>query len=162
MSLSRAYEFRDTLQPFYPKLGKVTTNRHMKRKSDHQRTLQYKKDTKSTMPSHHKATSKANMVSAFPTTTTNINGTPSLREFIRLIYHIIQCSKTHVSVLSNLGLLFVCIPYIYGETTPATHTLPIPLIQASYQFTNQAKTMSHGKTTASSGIAWRCYANTSR
>ena len=64
------------------------------------------------MTSHHKATSKADMAGAFPTTTTNINGTPSLREFIRVIYHLIQCSQTHASVLSNLGLLFVCIPDI--------------------------------------------------
>ena len=52
------------------------------------------------------------MAAAFPTTTTNINGTPSLREFIRVIYHLIQCSQTHVSVLSNLGLHFVYIPDI--------------------------------------------------
>ena len=64
------------------------------------------------MTSHHKATSNADMVAAFPTTTTNINGTPSLHESIRFVYHIIQCSQTHASVLLNLDLLFVCIPDI--------------------------------------------------
>ena len=64
------------------------------------------------MMSHHKAISKADMVAAFPASTTNINRTLSFHEFIRVIFHLIQCSQIHASVLSNLGLLFVCIPDI--------------------------------------------------
>ena len=64
------------------------------------------------MTSMHKATSKADMTAELHATTTKINGTPSLHEFIQVIYHLFQCSQTHASVLSNLGLLFVCIPDI--------------------------------------------------
>ena len=88
------------------------------------------------MTSLHKATSKADMAAALPDTTTNINGTPSLREFIWVIYHLIQCSQNDVSVLSNLGLLFVCIPYILwgnypGDAYPPYSIDPgiIPLFQ---------------------------------
>ena len=81
------------------------------------------------MTSLQKATSNADMAAASPATTTNINGTPSHREFIQVIYHLIQCSQTHVSVLSKLSLLFVCIPYILwgnysGDAYPPYPTDP--------------------------------------
>ena len=88
------------------------------------------------MTSLNKAISKSDMAEELPATTTNINGTPYLREFIRVIYHLIQCSQTHASVLSNLGLLFVCIPDILwgnysGDTYPPNPIDPviIPLRQ---------------------------------
>ena len=79
------------------------------------------------MTSHSKSTLKADMAAAFPTTTININGTPSLCEFIWVIYHLIQCSQTHASVLSNLGLIFVCIPNILWGNYSSNAYPPDPI-----------------------------------
>ena len=146
MNLSRAYKFRDTLQLFSPKLGKVTTNRHFKRKSDHQRTLHppwrhIKNPHRRKIWQQHfllppqTSTEHHTSVNSFESFTISFNARKPIRQSCRT--SAFSSSASHI---------------FYRETTMAAHTHPIPSTQASFHFVNQAKMMSHGKTTASSGI----------
>ena len=58
------------------------------------------------------ATSKADMITAFPEAVSKVNGAPNLREIIRVMHHLMQCSQSHTSDASTLGLLFACLPQI--------------------------------------------------
>ena len=57
-------------------------------------------------------TSKADMIAAFPDAVPKINDAPNLREIIRVMHHLMQCSQSHASDASTLGLLFACLPQI--------------------------------------------------
>ena len=55
-------------------------------------------------------TTKADMLAAFPETPPKMIGKPDLREIIRVMYHLMECSQSHESAASPLGLLFACLP----------------------------------------------------
>ena len=55
-------------------------------------------------------TTKADMLAAFPETIAKMIGKPNLREIIRVMYHMMECSQSHESTASPLGLLFACLP----------------------------------------------------
>ena len=55
-------------------------------------------------------TTKADMLAAFPEAPPKIIGKPNLREIIRVMYHLMECSQSHESAASPLGLLFACLP----------------------------------------------------
>ena len=55
-------------------------------------------------------TTKADMLAAIPEAPPKMIGTPNLREIIRVMYHLMECSQSHESAASPLGLLFVCLP----------------------------------------------------
>ena len=52
----------------------------------------------------------ATMQASFPEPPPKVHGTPTLRDFIRIMQHIMICSQSHPSQASSLGLLFVAIP----------------------------------------------------
>ena len=51
-------------------------------------------------------------MAAFPESVPKIIGAPNLREIIRVMHHLMQCSQSHASDASPLGLLFACLPQI--------------------------------------------------
>ena len=74
------------------------------------------------------------MLAAFPEAAPKINGQPTLRELIRVIQHLIQCSQTHESDISPLKLLFLCIPpELYSNYTAEAYPFipvnpgPVPI-----------------------------------
>ena len=67
--------------------------------------------------------SKADMLKAFPESVPAIVGEPTLKEMIRVLHHLIDCSQSHQVTNNNgLNLLHICLPaalYAFFVTNPA-------------------------------------------
>ena len=62
------------------------------------------------MASYSSQITKAMITSSFPKAPPKVVGAPTLREFIRIIQHLMIWSQSHLSQASDLELLFVCVP----------------------------------------------------
>ena len=72
--------------------------------------------------------SKADMLKAFPESVSAIVGEPTLKEIIRVLRHLINCSQLHqVQNNNGLNLLHICLPaalYEFFVTNPANQQYP--------------------------------------
>ena len=73
----------------------------------------------------HKHTTKADMIAAFPEIVEIIQGEPTMRNFLRILQHLMVCVESHDYSNSKLNFLHVCLDAnLYGLHT----TDPYPRI----------------------------------
>jgi hypothetical protein len=77
----------------------------------------------------HKHTSKADMIAAFPEIVEMIQGEPTMRDFLRVLQHLMVCAESHDYSNSKLNFLHVCLDAnLYGLYTtdpyPRTYVYP--------------------------------------
>ena len=66
----------------------------------------------------HRPTQKTDMVAAFPEPISKIPGALNIREFIRVLKHMMICAQLHKRDASPLKLLYVCLlPNLYENYT---------------------------------------------
>ena len=75
------------------------------------------------MISDHKATWKADMIAIFPDFPAMIQGEPTMREFLRILQHLVDCAQLHNYLLSPLNLLYMCLP-VEQYTMNTQHAYP--------------------------------------
>ena len=57
----------------------------------------------------HKLTTKADMFAAFPKIVEVIQGEPTMRDFLRVLQHLMVCAESHDYSNSKLNFLHVCL-----------------------------------------------------
>ena len=67
-------------------------------------------------------------IAHFPVNVTKIVGKPTSRKLIRVLNtHLIPCVQSHMTTVSPLNLLYICIPpTIYGQFT--AHACPVAAV----------------------------------
>jgi hypothetical protein len=104
----------------------------------------------------HKHTSKADMIAAFPEIVEMIQGEPTMRDFLRVLQHLMVCAESHDYSNSKLNFLHVCLDAnLYGlhTTDPYPKTYIYPGDTCDYTGLTEGDTI--GKVTRYA--EWQCW-----
>lgn len=73
----------------------------------------------------HIADSKSTILGGFPAKVAPIEGNPTLREQIQILWHIMNCAQSHYTDHSTMNWLYVCLPAdLYKRFTIEAYPVP--------------------------------------